>query len=129
MNITGHTIGIICSPTFAGQVGEDLGHLARIDAGVLREPDPAKDVLCVEVGVELLHLAGTHEVALHAGGAVAARPPLQRYHPVPRRGNVHAPAVLHAKVKTFVLEDIELSKSTVFLCRHRWGGCIVYTQL
>jgi hypothetical protein len=72
--------------------------------------------------VELLHLAWTHEVALHAGGAVAARPPLQRDHPVPRRGNVHAPAVLHAKVKTFVLEDIEFVKSMFFLTP--WVGLV-----
>ena len=84
-------------------MGQHLGDFAGIDAGILGYPHSAEDVLRVEVGVELLHLPGSHQVALHPRGPVAAGPPLQRHHPLPRGGNVHAAAVLHAQVKTLIL--------------------------
>ncbi len=89
--------------TLAGQVSQHFGDLPRIDTRVLGYPDSAQDVFGVEVGVELLHFPRPHQVALHPRGPVAAGPTLQRDEAIPRRCNVHAPAIFNAQVKTLVL--------------------------
>ena len=89
----------------ASQVSKDLRDLASVDAGVLGQPHPTQNVLGVEIGMELLHLLGAHQVALHPRGPVAAGPPLERDHAVPRGGDVDTATVLYAQIKPLFLKD------------------------